>query len=342
MPHGFVNGTVTESPNMLTFYGHEYLHFVTKRTICIQSNDHPTMNLDRWGLKQWLENKKVSYPQDATKVELYDLCIKNISRVEYELDNYVAHYTQHEIVRIPPKNTKYNAIEQAWEAVKDQVKKRGDPDVVSIENTKKIWSKAVNFVTPALWKRYCQSAEQVILEEYNRISNSSNNNEPQINSVTEKDTKVQNQNIDRLIRLKKVEIKQQNLCDKGLRDKPPRNPEREELLAQIQMMQQRLIEMESTEKLQQEMQSSVKIIPEAHETSKASSEPQLSIRSCPMIPEAMDAVSERAPNIDINPDSSTVVDIPEMNMDVEPETPFSISYEAPSNPYGTKCTQIYI
>ncbi|XP_028982274.1 uncharacterized protein LOC107042702 [Diachasma alloeum] len=120
-------------------------------------------------LHLWLEKHKIPFDSTGTRKELLLLCKANKQPVRYELDEYVASKTPHEIVRLPPYHCQYNLIEMIWSLVKRYFDTHvGRDNDFSEANTRKIWAEALVSITPEQWRTCCEHAERRILEDYAR------------------------------------------------------------------------------------------------------------------------------------------------------------------------------
>ncbi|XP_063986117.1 uncharacterized protein LOC135167158 [Diachasmimorpha longicaudata] len=125
----------------------------------------------------------------TTKKELLVVVQLNKPEVRYQLDDYVAKCTDHEIVRLPPYHSIYNPIEMVWSQMKRYYDKNiGRNNDYSHEMAETIWAEALACVSIQQWENYCRHTETRILEDYAReVSDDCNREAYQIQIVCDED-----------------------------------------------------------------------------------------------------------------------------------------------------------
>lgn len=121
----------------------------------------PNNNWTKKRLTEWLISKQIDFPQNAMKDEIWKIASQNLPQRRYHLDEYVLHHG-HMIVRLPPYHCHFNAIEMVW----SECKRWYDENIVKTnsapEDVLRVWSEAINNVSPEHWKNYVNHTETVI------------------------------------------------------------------------------------------------------------------------------------------------------------------------------------
>ena len=135
-----------EQPAVLVMDNAPYHSQLTEETRC------PTTATRKSDLIEWLENRKIPFPQHATRPELLSISRQNRPEPQYTVDNIIRTWG-HEVVRLPPAHPELNAIEQVWGFMKHHVRSslqrftRADLqarlDEARLSVTEEIWEAAV-------------------------------------------------------------------------------------------------------------------------------------------------------------------------------------------------------
>ncbi|XP_063976047.1 uncharacterized protein LOC135164386 isoform X2 [Diachasmimorpha longicaudata] len=152
-------------------------------------HQNPTQKWTIAQIQKWLDDHNIRYEPGTTKKELLVIVQLNKPEVRYQLDDYVAKCTDHEIVRLPPYHSIYNPIEMVWSQMKRYYDKNiGRNNDYSHEMAETIWAEALACVSIQQWENYCRHTETRILEDYAReVSDDCNREAYQIQIVCDED-----------------------------------------------------------------------------------------------------------------------------------------------------------
>ena len=104
-----------EQPAVLVMDNAPYHSQLTEESRC------PTTATRKSDVIEWLEKRKIPFPQYATRPELLSISRENRPEPQYKVDNIIRSWG-HEIIRLPPAHPELNAIEQVWGFMKRHVR----------------------------------------------------------------------------------------------------------------------------------------------------------------------------------------------------------------------------
>ena len=87
---------------------------------------------------------------------------------QYIVDETIREYG-HEVLRTPPYQCEYNAIELVWGQCKQYYHKHIGRDGNSNESVLALWAESLQQVTLNQWKNYVVHTNKIILEWYEKI-----------------------------------------------------------------------------------------------------------------------------------------------------------------------------
>ncbi|CAK1595891.1 unnamed protein product [Parnassius mnemosyne] len=125
-------------------------------SICV--NRCPNSNHSKADMQKWLEKNNVSFNEQMTKPQLYELIKRNKPAPEYEIDNLMKSHG-HAILRLPPYHCDLNAIEMIWSSMKRNIadKNVGKSNVLMPQ----LIEDAFNKITPVQWKNICNHVKKI-------------------------------------------------------------------------------------------------------------------------------------------------------------------------------------
>lgn len=124
----------------------------------VRINKPPNYSEKKDRMKEWLNDKGISFPENALKAELFDLIKKNKGDPVYKI-NQLLEAHGHTVVKLPPYHCDLNAIELIWSLVKRDVASKNVN--VSAKELLPIINKCFNNITTAQWQKECEHVKHV-------------------------------------------------------------------------------------------------------------------------------------------------------------------------------------
>ncbi|XP_065911844.1 uncharacterized protein [Dysidea avara] len=84
--------------------------------------EQPKQKWRKAQLKEWLDKKRIAYPESSLKRDLWEIIKRAKAPPRYAIDE-IAGSKGHEVVRLPVAHCELNPIEMAWSQVKGHVKR---------------------------------------------------------------------------------------------------------------------------------------------------------------------------------------------------------------------------
>lgn len=132
------------------------------------SEKQPNTSFKKQNIIDWLNTNAIAFPEGATKTELLDIAKVHRKDKQYVVDQIIREYG-HDVLRTPPYQCEFNAIELVWAQCKQYYDKHIGRDGNSDENVLALWGESLQQVTPNQWKNYVAHTNKVILEWYEKI-----------------------------------------------------------------------------------------------------------------------------------------------------------------------------
>lgn len=137
----------------------------------------------------WLKSKNIEYNENSTKKDLWQI-IKPLreSNKIYVVDQLLQKHG-HNVLRLPPYQCQYNAIELAWAVAKNYYNKHIRSQASSKKDIPNLWQIALNQFTEQMWKNSIAHCESLIKNDWIKYMGTSSieNVPPVIISLAESD-----------------------------------------------------------------------------------------------------------------------------------------------------------
>ncbi|XP_068087004.1 uncharacterized protein [Anabrus simplex] len=118
--------------------------------------------------ESWLRQNGVSPPENATKDELQRLCNMNRSHLKRYVVDEMLHSEGHTVLRLPPYNSFFNAIEFVWSVAKQYYNKTvASRPGHGLDRATAVWKESLDQVTAEMWRNEVKHTEKKIVEFYN-------------------------------------------------------------------------------------------------------------------------------------------------------------------------------
>lgn len=132
------------------------------------SEKQPNTSFTKNAIVDWLNKNAIAFPEGSTKTELLNIAKLHRKSKQYIVDETIREYG-HEVLRTPPYQCEFNAIELVWGQCKQYYDKHIGRDGNSNESVLALWAESLQQVTPNQWKNYVVHTNKVISEWYEKI-----------------------------------------------------------------------------------------------------------------------------------------------------------------------------
>jgi transposase len=122
-------------------------------------DDVPKSTSRKAAYQEWLHAKGISYPENATRDELWRFYVKPAkdSSQSFKID-ILAAQSGHNILHLPPYHCDLNPIELVWSYVKKHLAKNNPQPLRNIPDAAKV---IMASVTPEMWQKYCDHVVRI-------------------------------------------------------------------------------------------------------------------------------------------------------------------------------------
>ena len=139
----------------------------------VQLDKAPVSSTRKGDMIRWLNQNRIPYPPAATKKVLWELIRSKKQDIEkrYMVDDLI-HENGHTVLRLPPYNCQYNAIELAWGSLKTYYNKnigRCTSTSSKLEKVKELWLQAIDKFTPQMWFNSVRHCEEIIKNDWKKL-----------------------------------------------------------------------------------------------------------------------------------------------------------------------------
>ena len=118
----------------------------------------PTSAARKADIQAWLRRKKIPFPENALKPELYSLVKKHKGEPVYAVDEMIKAAKGLQVLRLPPYHCELNPIEMLWGIVKNDVGRRNT--TFKIQDMKGLTEEAIDAVSlESIQKTFAKTAE---------------------------------------------------------------------------------------------------------------------------------------------------------------------------------------
>ncbi|XP_046675005.1 uncharacterized protein LOC124363787 [Homalodisca vitripennis] len=118
---------------------------------------------------EWLQRHGESYDEKKTRKALLYEAVQRLKPPKkiYKIDNLLKE-KGHTVLRLPPFMCDLNAIEFVWAQVKQYVRHNNASGSVSLTKLLNLATTALDSVTPAKWKNYCDHVQHIEQEYWEK------------------------------------------------------------------------------------------------------------------------------------------------------------------------------
>jgi transposase len=130
----------------------------------------PTASSKKANMQKWLRDQNTDFEASFTKKQLWELIKPSLfgkNFVKYEIDELLK-AEGHEVLRLPPYNCQYNAIELAWADCKNYYNKHIPSQLDSSDRVIKVWREALQQCSKEKWRNFIKHSEQEIKNDWQK------------------------------------------------------------------------------------------------------------------------------------------------------------------------------
>ncbi|XP_065905339.1 uncharacterized protein [Dysidea avara] len=125
--------------------------------------EQPKQKWRKAQLKEWLNKKRIAYPESSLKRDLWEIIKRAKTPARYAIDE-IAGSKGHEVVRLPVAHCELNPIEMAWSQVKGHVKRNNKR--FTLTEVKELVYQGFEAVTSERWQSLIKHVQEEVEDHY--------------------------------------------------------------------------------------------------------------------------------------------------------------------------------
>lgn len=129
-------------------------------------NKQPCSSWKKCQIQDWLKHHKIPYEETMHKPELLQIAKYNQKEKSYVIDELLRE-NGHEVIRLPPYQCEFNAIEMIWAKAKTYYNQHIGRDGYGDDKVAQMWEEALQ-AADQIWDNCVEHTEKIIMEWYNR------------------------------------------------------------------------------------------------------------------------------------------------------------------------------